>query len=149
MPAVFAGEPTAQVKVNAHELCRDGEMPKNALGQGLLGHGYASRDHCEKVNLKESDDIDAYSLTIETLTHSTSVECHGIAVYANELCAGKADVVIPWSGNEATVDSQCFSSFVFEESKYLTLKLVCEDAPVEAKGNEDYLDAAKAAAGIP
>ncbi|GES59283.1 hypothetical protein ATEIFO6365_0003056400 [Aspergillus terreus] len=147
----LAAEPVAQVFLSTHDVCHEGEMPRKEYKSDKMAHASATRDGCAKMKINHSKDLQTtgFSVTIQSITHPTTLDCTSVGIYANDRCVGEADVVIPWSYDEVITQSQCFSSLPFQDTKYLSVKLFCQDEPTGRDGDEDattIADLAKAKA---
>ncbi|KAL4895832.1 hypothetical protein BDV59DRAFT_173229 [Aspergillus ambiguus] len=79
----------------------------------------------------------SYSAEIKTVTHPSSLVCEGVGIYANEYCQGEADEVVAWEYDEVTTQSKCFKSLPFHDTKYISMKLFCQEDPAGYDGDDD------------
>ncbi|GAB1193605.1 hypothetical protein APSETT444_002826 [Aspergillus pseudonomiae] len=129
-PAVYgAGSNIVQVEVHGHEDCHVGRHPGNNHQEEVLNGKpdkvFATETSCPFVKLPDHDEVDTYSFKVTALNKKSFERCRGLGVYANKLCAGRPDWVVPFHHGELETTSPCLPESGFED--YASFQLICDD----------------------
>ncbi|OGM48602.1 hypothetical protein ABOM_002462 [Aspergillus bombycis] len=130
-PAVYgAGSNVVQVEVHGHEDCHVGRQPGKHLEEhetlnGMPDKVFPTEESCPSIKLPDHDEADTYSFTVTALNKKSFERCRGLGVYANKLCAGRPDWVVPFHRGELQTTSPCLPEYGFED--YASFQLICDD----------------------